>query len=63
MVAFYRQGIIKAVKVALDVTVAPYLPVAAAETMRRPWPGKVASLFMNLLELNGDKPYHQNSVG
>jgi hypothetical protein len=62
MVAFYRQGCVKAVKVALDITVAPDLPVAAAETMRRPRPGKIASLFMNPLEINGNKPYHQNSL-
>jgi hypothetical protein len=61
-VAFYRQGFVKAVKVALDIAVTPDLPVPAAEAMRRPRPRKVASLFINPLEINGDKPYHQSTL-
>ena len=60
-VAFYRQGCVKAVKVALGIAVPPNPPVAAAEAMRRPRPGKITPLLMNPLEINGNKPYHQNS--
>jgi hypothetical protein len=62
MVAFYRQGFVIAVKIALDISVAPYPPVTAAEAMRRPRPRKVASLFINPLEINGNKPYHQSTL-
>jgi hypothetical protein len=57
-IAFYRQSFDKPIKVALNITVAPNLPVFAAEAARRIRPGITTAFFLNLLEINGNKPYH-----
>jgi hypothetical protein len=59
-IAFYQQSFDKPVKVALNIAVAPNLPVFAAEAAGRMRPRITASFFMNLPEINGNKPYHLN---
>ena len=59
-IAFYQQSFDKPIKVALNIAVTPNFPVFAAEAAGRIRPRITSSFFMNLLEINRNKPYHQN---
>jgi hypothetical protein len=59
-IAFYRQSFDKPVKVARYIAVTPNFPVFAAQATRRIRPRITTAFFMNLLEINGNKPYHQS---
>jgi hypothetical protein len=59
-IAIYRQRFDKPIKVAGYTAVTPSFPVFAAQAARRIRPRITTAFFMNLLEINGNKPYHQN---
>jgi hypothetical protein len=59
-IAFYPQSFDKTVKVARYIAVTPNLPVFAAQAVRRIRPRITTAFFMNLLEINSNKPYHQS---
>lgn len=60
-ITLQEQGLVKFVEIATDEAMSPDAPVATTHTAVGTRPGIVTSQIMNLLEINGDLPYHEIS--
>jgi len=60
-ITLHQQGTRETIKETMAIAMTPNTQTLAAQTLIGTKPGVIAFLSENLLEINRDKPYHDNS--